>query len=78
MPLYLVTHHCPNGNTVSRVVCNISAPSAIDEREAEMGINDAQAEGFEVECVALADPDGGRARRWEETEERQRIDGLMR
>jgi hypothetical protein len=60
MPLYLVTHHCPNGNTISRVVCNISAAAAFDEREAELGIHDARAEGFEAEVQALADPDGGR------------------
>lgn len=59
MPVYHVTHVAPNGNRISRPVVACCATDARNMRDAELGLDDAEAEGFTVEVIAVADPDRG-------------------
>lgn len=56
MPVYTVTILAPNGNRVSRPIVASCAFDAIGVMEAEHGIDDASAEGFEVMAEPMADP----------------------
>lgn len=58
MGVYTVTLIAPNGNRVSRPIAAYCAQDAINIMEAEHGIEDAAAEGIDVEAKAEADPDG--------------------
>jgi hypothetical protein len=55
MPVYLVTLTAPNGNRVSRPIVASCACHAIDEMEAEHGINETSS-GFDVSAEPMADP----------------------